>query len=226
MRKTLLLLSLLMCSFLFSQDLKSIYNEHDHFVNLKNTDLSYGTLFVEKIKKINGNHNYFLSEKFIKSDITYRNQKYYDINLKYDLIEDNLIVAIPDPKKNYTIILEKKMIDSFKVNNFSFIRTKEYGFLEEFFIDKKYTIYKKHSKKTDQRKLERNFFHYTFKKKEQYVFYYNNTYILVESQKDLIHYFPDKSNEIKSFYKREKELRKKKPDEFFIKLSKLIKENI
>ncbi len=224
-KRVLTIASFIASNFLYAQELKPIYKKHDQTINLKNTILSYGDLFVDEITKIKGNHNYFSSNEFLFADLKYRDHFFFDVQIKYDLIKDNIIIKIPDDKGDYLLVLDKESVESFKINHHQFIKTDKYGFLEKKKIGEKISFYKKHLKIPKQ-KLDKSFIYYTFKKKEKYYIKYNNHFSQINSKKDLIKILPNCEEIIKTFYKKEKILRNKDQDSFFIKLIQSINKKL
>ncbi len=223
MRKMLLLIFLLLTiSVVFSQK-KNIdnlfYSSFDKSIDQRNTRLSYGLVFKEKYrKKIKNNHNFLFNEQFKKGNIYYRNELFYDIGIKYDLAEDNVVVKISNKEQLLvSIIPEKKFVTYFELNNLKFIYTKEYGFLEELAKQENFTVFKKHKKIVEENKDE-DFIYHTFKKTTQYIILYKNYYYSVKSKRDFIKIFPDRKKNINKFFKSNKFLLKNNYGKFIVKL--------
>lgn len=223
------LLTILVLPFLvFSQNSskkKDYYTYFDEIVGLKNTSLSNGVFFKEKFRKLAGNHNYFKSNEFHIGEIKYRNAYFYNVALKYDLLEDNLIVKIPDGTNNFVFVLEKKLVTHFKINNVHFTNTKSNGFVQQLSTNNTISLYKKHLK-TKNKKLNQRFVHYTFSKRETYLLLFKNSYYTVKTKKDFITVFPNLKKKIKTFYNNNNFELKNHPDIFLINLCNMINKEL
>lgn len=203
---------------------KSLHKAFDEVVGLKNTDLSYGTLFAEKYRTLDDNHQYFQKNEFVKGEVTYQNQTFYDVLIKYDLHEDRLIVNLPSTFENRSILLEKFLSEAFKLQNSSFFNLKEHGFHELLFSSKEVTLYKKWTK-LKKKKLNKSFVYFKFIEKNLYFLVKNASYQQIKNKKDFIQLFPNQKKMISSFYTSNRILKKKNLDEFYLLLSKEISSN-
>ncbi len=207
MKKKLLLLSFFFINhFIFSQKPNinaSFYSSFDKIIGIQNTDLSYGVLFEEKYIKRKGNHNYLLQDQFTTGKIIYRGDSFFNVKMKYDLVDDIIIINITNDLNNISIIPEKELITEFTIHNSKFIFTKQHGFLEEIISKKTFSLYKKHIK-TKKEKSDRKYIYYTFKKKEKNLLLYNEEYYFINSKKDFIKIFPENKKLIIKFYLKNK----------------------
>lgn len=221
MNKKLLLVSLFFINhFIFSQKENtnnSFYTSFDKIIGIQNTDLSYGTIFREKYIKRKGSHNYLLNDQFTTGKIIYRGDSFFNIKMKYDLVDDIIIINITDNLNNVYIIPEKKLITRFLIHNLKFIHTQQYGFLEEIASKKTFSIYKKHIK-TAKENRDRKYVYYTFKKKEKHLLFYKKKYYSINSKRDFIKIFPSNKKLITEFYRKNKFLLKNDFKNFIIKL--------
>ena len=65
---------------IFSQhkpESQKLFTLFDQTVGIKNTDLSYGTLFIDKYRKLDGNHQFLNEDDFKKGTVNYQNQIFY-----------------------------------------------------------------------------------------------------------------------------------------------------
>lgn len=195
----------------------------DKTVGINNTKLSYGVVFKEKYpRKLANNHNYFKNNFFTKGTVTYRGECFYNIELKYDIVDDILITKIKNDYSQISIIPQKNLISEFKISNHTFINShvKNIGFLEVLAISDNFSILKKHHK-ISKEKRDRKFVYYTFKKKnEKYYLYYNELYHPIKTSKDFIKLFPKNKKDILQFFNKNKFLLKNDFVNFATKLTK------
>lgn len=203
----------------------NFYINFDKSVNLLNTNISHGISFKEKFRKIKGNHNYYLSNDFFNGEINYRGENFPNINFKYDLVDDNLIVQIPHKQHKLHIILEKKLVSNFQLNNVTFYNIKSMGFAEKIVIEKKVSLFKKHLKKPIK-KLNQNFTHFEFSKSEKYILGYQGEYQYVKSKKEFIKLFPFLKKKVTAFFREKNTLKKINPDTFYTQLIQLINKEL
>ena len=206
----------------FSQsDFKEYYTKFDRVVGLKNTKLSYGILYKENYRTLKENHHYLNSDAFKKGTVTYQNETFYNVPLKYDLDTDQLIVNIKDEFETFSIQLEKSFVTTFSIKQQLFKNTKETGFNEVLFSSNAITLFKKHLKKK-KKKTDQSFMYYKFIKESRYVIYYKNAYFKGNKKKDLVKVFPKQKNFIDSYYKTNKEMKKNNFDAFLTQFIQML----
>ncbi len=213
------LLLLFSCYFILAQNAseKKLFTSFDKIIGLENTTLSYGALFKEKYRSINGNHHYFITNKFKTADIFYNSEPFFNIKLKYDIADDIVIREYTEEGKKFNIALENSLVSKFNIDNHSFINTTEYGFVEVLYKTKTTFLLKKH-KKIKYKKLDKNFVYYNFKENYIYILKYNNEYFNIEKTKNLYVVFPNKKQKIKDFKKQHSFLLKHNKDAFYTQL--------
>lgn len=74
---------------------KDHYIWFDNIIGYENSGIYNGTLFLEKYKTESNNHHFFLDNKYKLGNLIYDNQPYYNVYLKYDIYEDELIAKLP-----------------------------------------------------------------------------------------------------------------------------------
>ncbi|RKF03557.1 hypothetical protein C8N26_1946 [Tenacibaculum lutimaris] len=202
---------------------KLIFTSFDRIIGMNNTNLSYGVVFTEKYRrKLANNHNYFKHDFFTKSTIVYQGEHFYDIDLKYDIVDDILIIKIKNDHSQISISPEKNLISEFKLDNHTFVNSykKNIGYLELLTLSDEFSILKKHHK-TSTENRDRRFIYHTFKKKnEQYYLYYDGKYSSIKTDRDFIKIFPNNKKEIIQFFKENRFLLKNDFAKFATKLTK------
>jgi len=207
-------------------DEKDYYKWFDEIVGSENIGLFDGTRFNQKYRTLNGNHNYYLSSKFILGNIVYDDQPYYDIEMKYDIFDDEIIVNLPIQTgySSFQLIYDK--IDSFYLDDRQFIKLSNYnnsknvisGFYEISFQDSNLILYKRHIKIRKEYYYKKNVYS-EFSSGDVYLLKFNNTYYQLDSKKDFIKIFPKQKKEINEFYNTYKRLLKSNYDSFMTQLT-------
>ncbi len=184
---------------------ENLYAFLDSTISNVNTKLSYGDVYKERyIKRTKNNHNFFKTNKFTEGNITYRNEVFYNTYIKYDIVNDNIILKISNLNQYISIIPEKAFVEHFSIGKAIFFNTKKYGFLEKLSQKKEFSIFRKHSKVSIENN-DNNYIHHTFKKKPNvYYIYTKDEYFPVRSKKDFIRIFPEKRKNITSFFRQNK----------------------
>lgn len=193
----------------------------DNLINIDNLDINSGIKYVKKFKTINGNHQFFI-EKYYSGTIKYKNQVYYNIPLKYDVFEDELIIK--NSNKNQSIILFKKFVEYFMINNKTFINLGKRGFNQKLFSKKKYILLKKNTKKS-LKKIDKDFSYTKFYSNDSFFILKNKKYISINSKREWIKIFPKKKSTIKKHYKQYSKKLKNSPNLFMIELFKKVINN-
>ncbi|UMB52676.1 hypothetical protein MKD41_10045 [Lutibacter sp. A64] len=207
---------------------ENYYKWFDAVVGVGNTDLYNGIQYKRSYNTINKNHEYFLSSDFIKGTVLYSNQPYFDVYLKYDIHNDELIAQLPSVKSNNTIQLIQQKVSSFSISGHSFVKLSAEGvsgFYEVLFEDSNIKFYKKYIK-TIKKHLDKDFAYYVFTEKESYLLYYNNEYYQIKSKSNISKVLPNLKKDINLFYKNNTNLRKMNYELFLSKLSGYLSELI
>lgn len=197
---------------------KALYNWFDTTVGHENSGLLDGIAYRELYKTNNGDHQFYSTSSFQKGNIIYKEQSYFDVDIKYDIHNDEVIVKIPTQTITLIVQLIKENVDKFSINNSEFIHLQD-GFYEVISKNKSLSLYKKH-KKTSTKYYSGRFTFYRFNEsKNEYFLYFNNEYYKIsKSKKSLIKILPEYKNEINAFYKSQKELLNTNHDLFLKKL--------
>ena len=196
-----------------STDNEELYKWFDTTVGVENTELINGTAYTEKYRSRNDNHKFYSSSSFQAGDIVYDGQHYFDVAMKYDIHDDEIIVIIPTQTRSYTIQLIKEKVDSFSINDSDFIPINNLtnhnnGFYEIIFKNSNLAFYKKNIKTSNKYFFDRSIL-YSFKNKDQYLLYFKGEYHkITKPRKGLIKLFPKYEKDINLFYKSQSELLK------------------
>lgn len=182
---------------------KDTYNWFDSIIGQKNSELSLGPKFFNQIRTINDNHQYYISKKFQTGEITFNEQPYYNVKMKYDIHLDKIIIQLSNKLEKYSLLLETNQIQGFSLENKKFINisnnSNTYGFVEKL-KEGKITLYKKHFKKRFK-KLDKRFKYSHFKDDSFFLISYKNKLTEIRSKSDLSKQFPSIKKEINKLYR-------------------------
>lgn len=221
---------LLSINFLFGQSnasLKKDYLWFDKQIGIENTGLFNGLRYEEKYRMTNGTHKFYKSTEFIEGDIVYDLQHYYNIKMKYDLLEDQVIVSLTTNTGDNILKLLNNKLNEFHINSVEFKKLPDSaiansneeinGIYETLFNSTNLILYKK-NKKIAKKNISKKHVYYTFKREDLYFCFYNNNYYEIQKKKDWFQIFPDQKKGIQSFYNKNKILYQSNFDSFMIQL--------
>lgn len=234
----LLLFSLFTSSFLFSQNELSneaYYKVYDSFNSNQNNDLingqEYIDLYYRNLRR--DNHKFYYSDSFLEGSVVYRNQPYYGVKLKYDLLRDLIILESINQKVNL-IVLNSESVTEFVLGESKFVRLHHNkdlasfyrnGFFKEIYNGDSYTFFIKCIKDKSE-VISGNLVKYTYRDIDIPVLLYKNEYYRINKIKDLITVLSFKKKEIKLFYKKNKKQYKKDKEQFYKRLLYSLDTNI
>ena len=190
---------------------QDIYVLFDDVVGHENTGLYNGIEYRETYRTLNNNHPYFESPDFVMSSIAYDGQLYFNIHLKYNLYDQEVIAKLKSQNQSETVIHK-----SFKNNGV-------YGFYEEAYKDGDFSLLIKYQKfKKDLYQNEQMYVDFVSSKKEYYIVS-NGNYKDISSKKDISKLFPDFKAQINQFYRDHRSLSKTDYDQFLVQLLQELK---
>lgn len=211
-----------------------ISNWFDTKVGKENLDINNGTLHLNPYKTVGENNMYYSTDKFSKGDVCYDNQTYLDVNLKYDIYKDELIINPYGESEYIGIILIQQKIESFAINDTKFVKIEKRennlpefttGFYEEKKIAPDFIFYIKYHKDI-QKGINDNGVFYNFKENNSFFIDLKNKTYRIKSKNDIIRLFPDQKKQINAFYFMNTEIQKSDLNEFMKKLMKHINNSI
>lgn len=231
-----LLLALLFFSFTglsFGQKQAMLPYNNSHFdkaIGIQNTGLYQGTVYSEKYRTVNEKTQFFKTKQFLSGSVTYEGQDYYDLELKYDLYEDQVLLKLVTSAGGGTLRLLPDRLSSFVLDGHRFIKILPkdtpdinlYGFYEISMVGGQFTLFTKYTKKSLERKDRRSIYYEFVPGKSEYVLLYKDAYHVIASKKDVVTLFPDQKKQIDKFYNLARGLRNSDLDAFQIALMKRI----
>ncbi len=231
-KKIKLIFSLLICiscgAFSQTNSQNNVYEAYDKVVGLDNTGLYNGTEFTDSFLNTDGSYRYFKGFDYSKSSVDYNGQHYVNVSLKYDLLDDNLLVRSDDNLSIFNVKLIPEFVTSFIIYSNNFVRLTDTnlnisgsGFFESAYIGNDLSLYIKHTKKKKDKALKSGI-QYQFTEVNFYVLKINGKYHLVDSSKDIEKILPQKKEQIQGFSKSYNTLYKSNRDSYMTNLIKYL----
>lgn len=213
------------------KDSDDYYNWFDSVIGEGNTSLYNGTRYIEEYRTENENHKFYLSNHYLVGSLTYENQTFYNVQMRYDLYKDNIIVKLPNQSSFLFIKLLKEKVNSFSLLGSKFINLAKFrndkgesltnSFYKILHEDTGVSLYKKHYK-TRNEYIKDYKLYSKFSDKEYYIINHKGKNISIGKKKDLTRTFPNLKKFISSYYKEHRSLYKSDRDNFYINLIKKI----
>jgi len=197
------------------EDQRDYYNWFDQQVGIENTGLFNGIRYKELYRIKNGKHKFYKSPDYQATNLLYDGQPYYDIPMKYDLFEDQLIISLQTGTGSSIIQLLKEKVTSFQLDEKQFVHVREIelfkskdqidGFYEVLEEGNSLTLYKKH-RKLPKKVLENKAVLYEFRNDDLYYILYENLFYPIKKKTDLLKIFPERKKQINAFFSGNKYL--------------------
>ena len=223
MRLSILLFFLISISYAQKNNSDSQYLAFfDSIVGNENTEFFNGKRYIEKLPTTEIDFPFFKTSKFLKGSIIYDNQQFYNLDLKYDLISDQLIAKLPNNNNFFLISLINERISSFTIDNNSFVNINDNeklkslgykGYFQLIHDGNNLDLYIKHLK-TVKKKIDKKV-NYSYKENNVHLIQFDTDFYKIKSVKDIIKIFPEKKKDIRNYYNSFKSLQKSNPDLFY-----------
>nr|WP_299389278.1 hypothetical protein [Allomuricauda sp.] len=205
---------------------REYYTWFDGVTGPENANLFEGTLNIEKYAALEGSHKFYSSNDYLKGYITYDGETYFDVDLKYDIYEDQLLLPLRSESTVLLLQLVKHRVDGFGIDGHDFVRlqsntaTDHSGEFYEILLEQShFTLYKRH-KKVGYPNYQKNFIRYKFVSKDEYVLVYGDQQHWVKNKKDVLKVFKEHKLVVKD--RTLESLRKNDKDAYMIKLMQLV----
>lgn len=200
--------------------------QHDQLLGQQNINLLEGVNFEDEYRSNANEHRYFKELQYQLGEVSYNNQSYQDVYLRYDLIEDVLLVNTKDNLSYFDLKLIPSKVSEFKIHNTSFVKLPVINdgnsFYEVAYLGNHYNFY------VDLRKTPKSVLgnsslvSYKFIEGFTFLLNYNNEFIEVSNHRDFIKLFPDLEKQIKDYNKANKSLRKSDEKAYLVNLARFI----
>ncbi|HSP83608.1 MAG TPA: hypothetical protein VLN72_07735 [Gillisia sp.] len=204
-----------------ARDSITTYTWFDGMVGKENTNLINGLEYIEQHVTVNNKQKFLASVLFLPGSVIYQNEPYFNVELKYNVYDDLLLVK---NIRGEAVILHKNRIKSFKIADHSFTHIRDTlqgnasGFFELLLDAPQLSLLKKHKKK-QKKFLDRSFTYFEFTEDTpHYVLYHNRNYFPANTRREILRVFPEKAGEIRKFYRSHRKVEKNNKDQFMLQL--------
>jgi len=154
------------------------------------------------------NHPYLVTPEYLSGELLHNNVLYKEIPLRLDLYRDEIVTRMPNTP--YNIALEKEKVTEASIAGFRVIRHNEglwpnipKGNYLILLSDGIYPIIKKYQVVLDQKIVDQSV-EYTFRIRERFYVYKDNTCYPVSNKGSILNLFPDKKKELTAYIKQHK----------------------
>jgi len=172
----------------------------DQQFGIDNTQLVLGTY--QKIQLSVNSHPFFIDKYWIKGSLAYRGQKFQNINMRYDIFQDYVIITHPTnlTLSNQPIRLFNEELESFELEGHTFLNLSDLvegkGIYESLFKGEKLHFV---SKRVKEFAVESNSENAEYKTFDYYYIVRKNELNRIKNRKSFIKLYPDLKKEIKKF---------------------------
>jgi len=183
------------------------YQAYDEYIGLENSEINNGPSFRQQYRTLDRSHMFFETPEFLEGHVIYKNQP-YDAKLKYDIMNDLVVVKYKDNTKSFPVGLNASLVDKFKIADRAFVRLEAHeeldflyknGFFEEAFIGENFEFYVKHIKKL-KKNTSRSQVYYFFIEEKIYIFKYDNYFYEIRKKRDIAKVVPHYKKDINNFF--------------------------
>ncbi len=215
----------------------SLYNWFDKTIGKENLELYNGPRHINFYRTFDKSHSYYITDDYSNGNVNYQGQNYYNLNLKYDVNHDDLVLKSVGEYDYLGINLIKEQTAFFTLHNKKFINIEldnpqhpiyMNGYYEEIILSKNNTLYIKHHKRKEKvigaqiiSDGDNQNSSDEFKEKNEFILKYKNEYYEISSKSDIIKIFPMYKSQIKKYYNSNAQLEESNKN-FFIE--NLVKE--
>ena len=212
-------------------DQAAYLNWFDEQVGIENTALYEGIIYKETYRTINEKVKFYKSSQWFKGSVIYSGQLFSNVQLKYDVFGDQLIIKQLDRLGGGALLLFKDKITEFNIEESRFVNVSDVyggsdfsGFFELLWESNGNRLLAKHLKNDFLRK-DRSATYYEFVDlKKEYVLHRQGNYYQLKGKKELIRIYPDLKKQIDSFYQNNRRLRSRNLDGFMVSLITTLEE--
>lgn len=203
------------------------YNWFDKNLGIESLGFKNGPAHLNFDKTANNQNRYYVDE-FKSGSITYNGQNYFDLYLKYDIHDDELVLRPYNESNTTKINVVKDYVSSFKIGNEKFVNLKELnssnyktGYYEEVLLANNTILYIKYYKDKNN-VMKENISYIEYLPKYDFILLKEKNFHLINDKKEIIKLYPADKRKINDFYFKNRSLKKEDPSLFMKSLMKYI----
>lgn len=209
---------------LLGQEQPELLKWFDSQIGIENSSLLNGTAYVDRHRTINSKNKLFGNAAGTGS-VLYDGQWYPDLQMRYNIYDDVLVVQLQSGMGLNIIELVKEKVERFNLNGTPFTNVLHQGnaagiagFHEVLWEDGTFQVLKKHALRLNE-KRDRQISYFEFEPIEgHYAFTYKEQSYLLRSRNDLVKILPQYRNEVEDYYRSNRSVRRSRPENFYINL--------
>ncbi len=197
-------------------NLQEAYFNLDKTIGIQNTRIFTGVEYIENHRMINEKHKFFWLNEFVPMTVIYEDQPYFNVEAKYNIFDDALLVKLPSQRGATVFKLLPNRLDGFILNSIYFKNIYEgesglSGIFQVIYESPKMQVLKKH--KLSQQKISgRELVHYEFNPQSPgYYFKFRDDYYEL-SRKNLLEVLPHHKEEVREQYRKYRKQQNDKRD--------------
>ncbi|MCM4158566.1 hypothetical protein FHG64_13355 [Antarcticibacterium flavum] len=209
--------------FLMGQEQPELLKWFDNQIGTENTRLLNGTAYSDRHRTINEKNKLFGSATG-KGSVLYDGQWFPDLQMRYNVFDDVLVVQLESGLGLNIIQLVKEKVERFNLNGTPFINIIPQnnagvtGFHEVLWEDNNFKVLKKHALRLNE-KRDREISYFEFEPIEgHYAFTYGDRNYILGSRNDLETIFPQYRSEIQNHYRSDRSILRSRPETFYTNL--------
>jgi len=202
------ILLLLFSSHCFSQDSNEHYTTYDSIVSKVNLPVYNGILYQDlDYHAKDRSHPFFNENKYVEGSVYHINQWYNDLEIKYDLLTQVLVLNPPSSIKNIGIELNQESIKAFYIGSIKFVNlsnkfdfAKEKGYYRQDNISTQIDLFT-HISKTSKEFIASRNVELKFYTSYKFILKKGDQYYTFNDKNDLLTALPHKQEQIDKLYK-------------------------
>jgi len=212
------------------QSERALYEWYDTTVGKANSAIQNGPVYNNLYRIRPESHNFYSSD-YLTGSVTYRDNVYPGILLKYDIAQD-ILVARYEQNPAYGLQLSKSFVEMFSIDGKTFRNLHNFpskpdfvsGYYEEL-TSGRISLYKKHHK--DSREVIKNNRVYDdLTPNDSYIVLKDNTFFKADTKKQWSEIFPDQKSRIEDFYRKDRSLERSDKGKFLQNLAGFLQNNL
>ena len=203
------------------EQMSSQYAWFDSMIGPNNLGIFKGVAYNNEFRVISDRHQFFKKMNFIEGSVVFDQQSYFNLQLRYDVYNDNLQIINADVLGLPPIILDNNKVEAFQIGEYLFENIDHHvikednlsGMVQVIVPNDSLTLYKKHHKKP-LKKTDETRIYYEFKNSHRYYVWYKNRSYSVKKASDLTTIFPIYRKHLKRIHEKYVVLKKTNSDAY------------